>query len=106
NSLVGALSRARAFRSRLISDLGVSRALADHLARHPADSAVLRGRDADRRPEPRQIRADLLGAGGADAGAPAPVAAVGDAAPDPAPLIAAASRRGVLRLAARDLTGV
>ena len=105
-SLIGALSQDPAFRSRLIAVLGVSRALADHLARHPADSAVLRGRDADRRPDPRQIRADLLGAVGADAGDRVPVAAVGDAATDPAALIAAAYRRGVLHLAARDLTGV
>ena len=105
-SLIGALTKDPAFRSRLIAVLGVSRALADHLARHPADSAVLRGRDADRRPEPRQIRADLLRAVGADPGDRVPVAAVGDAATDPAALIAAAYRRGVLHLAARDLTGV
>jgi [glutamine synthetase] adenylyltransferase / [glutamine synthetase]-adenylyl-L-tyrosine phosphorylase len=106
NSLIGAVTQDPAFRSRLIAVLGVSRALADHLARHPADSAVLRGRDADRRPEPRQIRADLLGAVGADAGDRVPVADVGDVATDPAALIAAAYRRGVLHLAARDLTGV
>ena len=35
-----------------------------------------------------------------------PTAAVGDAATDPAGLLAAAYRRGVLHLAARDLTGV
>jgi len=105
-SLIGALSEDPAFRSRLVAVLGVSRALADHLARHPADSAVLRGRDADRRPEARQIRADLLGAVGADAGDRVPVAAVATAATDPAALIAAAYRRGVLHLAARDLTGV
>src|ERR1700735_3261564 len=104
--LTGALSRDPAFRTRLIAVLGVSRALADHLARHPADSAVLQGRDADRRPEPGQIRADLLGAVGADAGDRVPVAAAGDAATDPAALIAAAYRRGILHLAARDLTGV
>src|SRR5580698_10558915 len=106
HSLIGALSQDPAFRSRLIAVLGVSRALADHLARHPADSAVLRGRDADRRPEPRQIRADLLGAVGADAGDRVPVAAVGDAATDPAALLAAAYRRGILHLAARDQTDV
>jgi [glutamine synthetase] adenylyltransferase / [glutamine synthetase]-adenylyl-L-tyrosine phosphorylase len=105
-SLIGALTQDPAFRSRLVAVLGVSRALADHLARHPADSAVLRGRDADRRPEPRQIRADLLGAVGAEAGDRVPVAADGGAATDPAALIAAAYRRGVLHLAARDLTGV
>ena len=104
--LIGGLTQDPAFRTRLIAVLGVSKALADHLARHPADSAVLRGRDADRRPEPRQIRAELLRAVGADPDDPVPVAAVGDAATDPAALLAAAYRRGVLHLAARDLTGV
>jgi glutamate-ammonia-ligase adenylyltransferase len=105
-SLIGELARDPAFRARLIAVLGVSKALADHLARHPADSAVLRGRDADRRPEPGQIRADLLRAVGADPDAAIPVAAVGDASADPAARLAAAYRRGVLHLAARDLTGV
>jgi glutamate-ammonia-ligase adenylyltransferase len=105
-SLIGELAKDPAFRARLIAVLGVSKALADHLARHPADSAVLRGRDADRRPEPGQIRADLLRAVGADPDAAIPVAAVGDASADPAARLAAAYRRGVLHLAARDLTGV
>jgi len=105
-SLIKLLVQDPAFRTRLIAVLGVSKALADHLARHPADSAVLSGRDADRRREPRQIRADLLRAVGADPDDRVPVAAVGDAATDPAALIAAAYRRGVLHLAARDLTGV
>src|ERR1700692_3111131 len=48
-----------AFRARLIAVLGVSKALADHLVRHPADRAVLRGRDADTRPERATIRAEL-----------------------------------------------
>jgi [glutamine synthetase] adenylyltransferase / [glutamine synthetase]-adenylyl-L-tyrosine phosphorylase len=105
-SLVGALTQDPAFRTRLIAVLGVSKALADHLARHPADSAVLRGRDADRRPEPGQVRAELLRAVGADPDDRVPTAAVGDAATDPAGLLAAAYRRRVLHLAARDLTGV
>ena len=105
-SLVSGLTQDPAFRTRLIAVLGVSKALADHLARHPADSAVLRGRDADRRPDPGQVRAELLRAVGADPDDRVPTAAVGDAATDPAGLLAAAYRRGVLHLAARDLTGV
>ena len=96
------------FRARLIAVLGVSRALADHLARHPADSAVLRGRDADHRPEPGRIRDELLLSVGADAGQREPVAAEAgrNAGIDPAALLAAAYRRRLLHLAGRDLTGV
>jgi glutamate-ammonia-ligase adenylyltransferase len=112
--LIRALTQDPAFRARLIAVLGVSRALADHLARHPADSAILTGRDADRRPERRQIRAGLLRAVGADPDDQVPVAAIADPktspkadpATDPAALLAAAYRRGVLHLAARDQTGV
>ena len=38
-SLVSGLTQDPAFRTRLIAVLGGSKALADHLARHPADSA-------------------------------------------------------------------
>ena len=85
-----------AFRARLIAVLGVSKALADHLARHPEDTIVLRGQDADRRQDQAAIRAGLLTAV-ADAGQP-------DSG-DPAARLAAAYRRRVLHLAARDLTG-
>src|SRR3984957_13991590 len=95
--LIDGLAKDPAFRTRLIAVLGVSKALAAHLARHPADSAVLRGRDADARPEPSRLRAELLRAVGAAPDAPGPSAA---------PRLAAASRRGLLPLAARDLTGV
>src|ERR1700722_1644056 len=105
-SLINVLAKDPAFRTRLIAVLGVSKALADHLARHPADSAVLRGRDADRRPEPSQLRAELLCSVGADPADPVPTAAAGDATTDPAARLAAAYRRGVLHLAARDQTGV
>ncbi len=85
-----------AFRARLIAVLGVSKALADHLARHPEDTIVLRGQDADRRQDQAAIRAGLL-------------TAVAEAAQpdsgDPAARLAAAYRRRVLHLAARDLTG-
>jgi glutamate-ammonia-ligase adenylyltransferase len=107
-TLIKGLAGDAAFRARLIAVLGVSKALADHLARHPADSAVLRGRDADRRPEPGKIRDELLLSVGADARDRDPVAANAghDAKTDPAALLAAAYRRRVLHLAARDLTGV
>jgi len=107
-TLIKGLAGDAAFRARLIAVLGVSKALADHLARHPADSAVLRGRDADRRPEPGKIRDELLLSVGSDPGDAEPVAAATghDAKADPAALLAAAYRRRVLHLAARDLTGV
>jgi glutamate-ammonia-ligase adenylyltransferase len=79
------------FRDRLIAVLGVSTALADHLARHPEDRAVLRGPDAGRAPAPDELRAVMLQA----AGQPQPVAR-----------LAATYRRQLLHLAARDLTGV
>jgi [glutamine synthetase] adenylyltransferase / [glutamine synthetase]-adenylyl-L-tyrosine phosphorylase len=74
-------------RDRLIAVLGVSAALADHLARHPEDCQVLTSAEA---PSPEAILAELLAA----AGQPEPVAA-----------LAAAYHRRLLQLAARDLTG-
>jgi [glutamine synthetase] adenylyltransferase / [glutamine synthetase]-adenylyl-L-tyrosine phosphorylase len=107
-NLIKSLVNDAPFRARLIAVLGVSKALADHLARHPADSAVLRGRDADRRPEPGKIRDELLLSVGADPGVSEPIAAAAgqDATADPAALLAAAYRRRLLHLAARDRTGV
>jgi glutamate-ammonia-ligase adenylyltransferase len=69
------------FRDRLIAVLGVSAALADHLARHPADAQTLRG--------------DMSGPDVPLAEATASVAS-----------LAAAYRRRLLHVAARDLTGV
>jgi glutamate-ammonia-ligase adenylyltransferase len=104
-ALPGELASDDAFRARLVAVLGVSRALADHLARHPEDTAVLRGRDADRRQDPAAIRAGLLAAVGADPDRPEPRADPGNGKSDPAARLAAAYRRRVLHLAARDLTG-
>jgi glutamate-ammonia-ligase adenylyltransferase len=104
--VLAALDADPAFRARLAAVLGVSKALADHLARHPGDCAVLRGPDADRRPGPAEIREELLLAVAADPGAAEPRAGLGTARADPAALLAAAYRRRVLHLAARDLTGV
>jgi len=96
DGLTEQLTSDAAFGARLTAVLGVSKALADHLARHPEDTIVLRGQDADRRQDQAAIRAGLLtavaGAGQADSG-------------DPAARLAAAYRRRVLHLAARDLTG-
>jgi glutamate-ammonia-ligase adenylyltransferase len=77
------------FRQRASAVLGVSAGLADHLARHPGDCGVLRGEAG--RPGPDELRGELL-------------AAV-RAAADPAAALAAAYRRRLLHLAARDLTG-
>jgi [glutamine synthetase] adenylyltransferase / [glutamine synthetase]-adenylyl-L-tyrosine phosphorylase len=95
-----------AFRARLTAVLGVSKALADHLARHPADCEVLRGPGADRRPEPGEIRAEMLRAVAADPGAKEPVADPEKLGVDPAAALAAAYRRRLLHLAARDQCGL
>ena len=109
-ALVSALRDDPAFRTRLITVLGVSKALADHLVRHPDDCAVLRGPGATRRPASADIRAELLRAVGADPDAAEPVAGQAPGqkpgqGTDPAQYLAAAYRRRVLHLAARDLTG-
>ncbi len=91
-----------AYRARLTAVLGVSKALADHLVRHPADCEILRGPGADRRPDAAEIRAELLRAVRADPGAREPKAGLHET--DPAQPLAAAYRRRVLHLAARDQT--
>jgi glutamate-ammonia-ligase adenylyltransferase len=89
------------FRDRLTAVLGVSAGLADHLARHPADCEVLRG--AVTRPGPAELREEMLHAVGAKpVGQEDPVAAVKEATA----ALAAAYRRRLLHLAARDMTGV
>jgi glutamate-ammonia-ligase adenylyltransferase len=100
-----ALNADPGFRERLTAVLGVSQELAAYLARHPGAAAVLRGPDAIRRPDAAAIRAELLRAVGADPDAPAPVA-VPPGGADPASLLAAAYRRRVLHVTARDLTGM
>jgi glutamate-ammonia-ligase adenylyltransferase len=104
--LLAALRAEPDFRARLTAVLGASSALADHLARHPADLRVLRGRQEVSRPEPDELRAGLLASVGADPADPEPVT---DPALlpglDPATSLRAAYRRRLLHLAARDLTG-
>ena len=112
--LVKTLAEDPALRTRLSAVLGVSKAMADHLARHPEDVAVLRGQDAARRPDAKTIRAEFLRAVAADPGAaeprsgqlgPARATTSGDTAADPVATLTAAYHRRVLHLAARDLTG-
>jgi glutamate-ammonia-ligase adenylyltransferase len=93
-------------RERLVSVLGTSAALGDHLARHPEDWRVLSGPDALRHPADGELRAAMLTAVGALPGDPAPVADAARAGGrDPATALRAAYRRRLLHLAGRDLTG-
>jgi len=102
DGLIGALAEDREFRTRLAAVLGVSKALADHLARHPEDSALLRGPDASRRLDAKVLRAELLGAVGADPEDAEPRARL---ELEPVARLAAAYHRRILHLASRDLTG-
>jgi len=88
---------------RLTAVLGVSKAMADHLVRHPGDVDVLRGEEARVRPDARAVREEFLRAVAADPAAEEPVAAT--AAKDPVESLTAAYHRRLLHLAARDLTG-
>jgi glutamate-ammonia-ligase adenylyltransferase len=99
-ALGAALRAEQDYRDRLTAVLGVSAGLADHLARHPEDAEVLRGA-ADRQ-EASALRAGMLGAVGADPGGQDGPVAVGA---EPVAALAAAYRRALLHLAARDLTG-
>jgi glutamate-ammonia-ligase adenylyltransferase len=108
--LVATLAGDPALRTRLSAVLGVSKALADHLVRHPQDVDLLRGPEARRRPDAKAIRAEFLRAVAADPDDAEPVAAhVADPAAthvaDPAAALTAAYRRRILHLAARDLSG-
>jgi glutamate-ammonia-ligase adenylyltransferase len=104
--LTAALRADPGLRDRLVTVLGASAALGDHLVRHPADGRVLAGPGALARPSAADLRAGLLAAVGADPGAAEPVA---DAARiggrDPATELRPAYRRRLMHLAARDLTG-
>ncbi len=101
DALHAALRAEQDFRERLIAVLGVSAGLADHLARHPEDVEILRG--AVSRPDPAELRAEMLRAVGADPHDPESPTAAGA---EPVAALAAAYRRRLLHLAARDLTGV
>ncbi len=110
DALRAALRGEQDFRERLTAVLGVSAGLADHLARHPEDSEVLRGTLS--LVDPAELREEMLRAVGADPesfGGLADPMASGDRAASgqqPVTALAAAYRRRLLQLAARDLTGV
>jgi [glutamine synthetase] adenylyltransferase / [glutamine synthetase]-adenylyl-L-tyrosine phosphorylase len=90
------------FRDRLTAVLGVSAGLADHLTRHPGDCELLRG-PADR-PDPAELREQMLQAVGANPRQAEPIASYEDR--EPVAALAAAYRRRLLHLAARDMTAV
>jgi len=101
DELRAALRAEQDFRDRLTAVLGVSAGLADHLARHPEDAEILRGTVS--RPDPAELRTEMLRAVGADPDDPDSPTAAGQ---EPTAALAAAYRRRLLHLAARDLTGV
>ncbi len=88
---------------RLVSVLGASPALGDHLARHPEHWEVLAS-GSDAAPTPEAARRELLIAVGADANLPEPVAVLSGTAGYEA--LRQTYRRRLLTIAARDLTGL
>ncbi len=101
--LVAALRDDPGLRDRLCRVLGASAGLAEHLARHPGDWRLLCAPSALRRPGEQDVRAALLTAVGTDPSDAEPRARLPGA--DPAAMLRIAYRRGLLQLAARDLTG-
>ncbi|SOE02913.1 bifunctional [glutamine synthetase] adenylyltransferase/[glutamine synthetase]-adenylyl-L-tyrosine phosphorylase [Blastococcus haudaquaticus] len=111
-SLLAGLRGSGLLRGRLLAVLGASSGLADHLAAHPADWAVLdedgdgmpRGHD---RPSPDDLRRQMLTAVGADPDDPPWGVRLGKGAPDASPErireLRLAYRRAILSLAGRDL---
>jgi glutamate-ammonia-ligase adenylyltransferase len=96
-----ALREQPGLRARLIAVLGASSALGDHLVRHPEDWRLLEPEPGPAA-TPEALRAGLLRAVGADPWAAEPVASSGDI--DAYEALRVQYRRGVLTLAARDLT--
>ncbi|HVB45243.1 MAG TPA: bifunctional [glutamine synthetase] adenylyltransferase/[glutamine synthetase]-adenylyl-L-tyrosine phosphorylase [Streptosporangiaceae bacterium] len=80
--------------ARLVAVLGASTALAEHLRRHDDDWQLLRGPEVETAPSAVELNAELLAA----------VEAAG--AGNPVQDLRVAYRRRLLRLAARDLTGL
>jgi [glutamine synthetase] adenylyltransferase / [glutamine synthetase]-adenylyl-L-tyrosine phosphorylase len=102
--IVHELDRDARLRSGLLDVLGASRALTDHLARHPEHWRLLgdaEGDGAASRPSAAGLRAEMLTAVGADFQSDEPVAGRSDATD----ALRVAYRGALLRLAARDLTG-
>ncbi|MCW2635417.1 MAG: (Glutamate--ammonia-ligase) adenylyltransferase [Blastococcus sp.] len=111
-ALLAGLRGSGLLRSRLLSVLGASSGLADHLAAHPRDWAVLdddgdgfpAGADG---PSARDLEGDMLAAVGADPHDPPWGVRLGKGAPDASPVrvgaLRLAYRRAILSLAGRDL---
>ncbi|WNV77242.1 bifunctional [glutamine synthetase] adenylyltransferase/[glutamine synthetase]-adenylyl-L-tyrosine phosphorylase [Geodermatophilus sp. DSM 44513] len=108
-ALLARLRGSALLRSRLLAVLGASSGLADHLAAHPGDWAVLDDDDGrgPARPTPQALQRQMLTAVGADPDDPPWGVRLGRAAPDADPQRVAglrlAYRRAVLSLAGRDL---
>ncbi len=96
--LVERLRQPCPLRRRLLAVLGSSAALADHLARHPGDWAVLEEQEP---PDETELRTALLKAVGADPAAATPVALEGGRAGHDR--LRLAYRRRLLSIAGRDL---
>jgi glutamate-ammonia-ligase adenylyltransferase len=89
-------------RARLFAVAGASEALGHWLVTHPGDVELLTLEDDPLAVDPRDVRAELLAAVGADPDARMPVAADGGSAGTDA--MRRAYRRRLLRIAASDLT--
>lgn len=101
-TVLGAICDDEGTAMRLLSVLGASPALADHLARHPEHWQELTDPTlGSTRPPAYAVRADLLRVVGADPDDPAPTATVPDA--EAVDALRVEYRRVLLRLAARDL---
>ncbi|WP_028473247.1 bifunctional [glutamine synthetase] adenylyltransferase/[glutamine synthetase]-adenylyl-L-tyrosine phosphorylase [Nocardioides alkalitolerans] len=106
DDLLGELVDDEGTAMRLLSVLGASSALADHLCRHPEHWPELRDADlGSTRPAAWAMREGLLLAVGADPASASPVADVATPATDRAAVDAlrVEYRRWLVRLAARDL---
>ncbi|MFZ0325555.1 MAG: bifunctional [glutamine synthetase] adenylyltransferase/[glutamine synthetase]-adenylyl-L-tyrosine phosphorylase [Actinomycetes bacterium] len=97
--LLAALDDDPGLRTRLMTVLGASSALADHLLRHPDDAFVLAGSSGGSRPTAVGLRTELLHAVGADPDDRFPRAT----GPSAADRLRVAYRRLLLGLASRDL---
>ncbi|WP_433258790.1 bifunctional [glutamine synthetase] adenylyltransferase/[glutamine synthetase]-adenylyl-L-tyrosine phosphorylase [Streptosporangium sp. CA-135522] len=103
-SVLGALRSDPGLRTRLLGVFGVSAALGDHVVRHPEHWRLLGGTHAVRRATEEELRAGLLLAVGAEPDDPQPRAR--DASTATLLALRVAYRGHLLRLAARDVTGV
>ena len=107
-ALLARLRGSALLRTRMLSVLGASAGLANHLAAHPADWSVLDadGNDAVR-PTAQALEQQMLAAVGADPHDPPWGVRLGKGAPDASPkrvaALRVAYRRAILSLAGRDL---